>query len=37
MVLNSMGKGVFSSVIRARDNRTGLDCALKIVRNNETM
>lgn len=33
----SLGKGMFSGVVRARDIATGKDTAIKIIRNNETM
>ncbi|KAF8243825.1 kinase-like protein [Wilcoxina mikolae CBS 423.85] len=33
----SLGKGMFSGVVRARDITTGKDSAIKIIRNNETM
>jgi len=33
----SLGKGMFSGVVRARDMTTGKDSAIKIIRNNETM
>jgi serine/threonine-protein kinase PRP4 len=33
----SLGKGMFSGVVRARDIATGKDSAIKIIRNNETM
>jgi serine/threonine-protein kinase PRP4 len=33
----SLGKGMFSGVVRARDVATGKDSAIKIIRNNETM
>eukprot|EP01113_Clastostelium_recurvatum_P016281 TRINITY_DN1927_c0_g1_i2.p1 TRINITY_DN1927_c0_g1~~TRINITY_DN1927_c0_g1_i2.p1 ORF type:complete len:507 (+),score=161.55 TRINITY_DN1927_c0_g1_i2:2430-3950(+) len=36
-VFGVVGSGVFSSVVRARDQITGSDVAIKIIRNNETM
>ncbi|KIW65436.1 hypothetical protein PV04_07697 [Phialophora macrospora] len=36
-VTQNLGRGMFSSVVRATDRRTGRPVALKIVRNNETM
>lgn len=36
-VTQNLGKGMFSSVVRATDRRTGKPVAIKIVRNNETM
>lgn len=36
-VTQNLGRGMFSSVVRATDRRTGNPVALKIVRNNETM
>jgi serine/threonine-protein kinase PRP4 len=36
-VMQNLGKGMFSSVVRATDKRTGKAVAIKIVRNNESM
>ncbi|KIV79529.1 hypothetical protein, variant 1 [Exophiala sideris] len=36
-VTQNLGRGMFSSVVRATDRRTGNAVAIKIVRNNETM
>ncbi|EXJ56906.1 CMGC/DYRK/PRP4 protein kinase [Cladophialophora yegresii CBS 114405] len=36
-VTQNLGRGMFSSVVRATDRRTGKSVAIKIVRNNETM
>ncbi|KIX03030.1 uncharacterized protein Z518_06580 [Rhinocladiella mackenziei CBS 650.93] len=36
-VTQNLGRGMFSSVVRASDRRTGKPVAIKIVRNNETM
>ncbi|KAK5190179.1 U4/U6 small nuclear ribonucleoprotein prp4 [Exophiala xenobiotica] len=36
-VTQNLGRGMFSSVVRATDSHTGKDVAVKIVRNNETM
>ena len=36
-VTQNLGRGMFSSVVRATDRRTGKAVAIKIVRNNETM
>ncbi|CAG8506853.1 7942_t:CDS:10, partial [Ambispora leptoticha] len=36
-VYSNLGKGVFSSVVRAKDNLEGNDVAIKIIRNNDTM
>lgn len=36
-VQTNLGKGVFSGVVRAMDNKTNRLVAIKIVRNNETM
>lgn len=36
-VTQNLGRGMFSSVVRAMDRRTGKAVAIKIVRNNETM
>lgn len=36
-VTQNLGRGMFSSVVRATDNRTGKPVAIKVVRNNETM
>ena len=36
-VTQNLGRGMFSSVVRATDKRTGEEVAIKIVRNNETM
>ncbi|KIY03432.1 uncharacterized protein Z520_00123 [Fonsecaea multimorphosa CBS 102226] len=36
-VTQNLGRGMFSSVVRATDRRTGKPVAIKIVRNNETM
>ena len=36
-VTQNLGRGMFSSVVRATDRRTGSPVAIKIVRNNETM
>ncbi|EXJ87790.1 CMGC/DYRK/PRP4 protein kinase [Capronia coronata CBS 617.96] len=36
-VTQNLGRGMFSSVVRAMDKRTGKPVAIKIVRNNETM
>jgi len=36
-VTQNLGRGMFSSVVRATDRRSGEPVALKIVRNNETM
>ncbi|KAI8377571.1 kinase-like domain-containing protein [Radiomyces spectabilis] len=35
--LATLGRGVFSSVVKARDTVTGEDVAIKIIRSNETM
>lgn len=32
-----LGKGVFSSVVRATDSKTGNNVAIKFIRNNEMM
>jgi serine/threonine-protein kinase PRP4 len=37
VVSSALGKGVFSTVVRAVDNTTNTDVAIKIVRNNESM
>jgi serine/threonine-protein kinase PRP4 len=36
-VQQNLGRGMFASVVRARDNKTGHDVAIKIIRNNESM
>src|SRR4051794_12705941 len=36
-VYANLGRGVFSSVVKARDTDGGEDVAIKIIRNNETM
>ncbi|GAN00596.1 dual specificity tyrosine-phosphorylation-regulated kinase [Mucor ambiguus] len=36
-VLANLGRGVFSSVVRAKDQETNEDVAIKLIRNNETM
>ena len=36
-VQQNLGRGMFASVVRARDNKTHRDVAIKIIRNNETM
>ncbi|CAG8746425.1 3120_t:CDS:2, partial [Acaulospora morrowiae] len=36
-VYSHLGKGVFSSVVKARDTKTEEDVAIKIIRNNDTM
>jgi serine/threonine-protein kinase PRP4 len=33
----SLGKGMFSGVVRALDNKTNKEVAIKVIRNNETM
>jgi serine/threonine-protein kinase PRP4 len=36
-VQQNLGRGMFASVVRARDNRSSRDVAIKIIRNNESM
>lgn len=36
-VLANLGRGVFSSVVKAKDQETNEDVAIKLIRNNETM
>ena len=36
-VQQNLGRGMFASVVRARDTKTDHDVAIKIIRNNETM
>ncbi|KAI8970838.1 kinase-like domain-containing protein [Pilobolus umbonatus] len=36
-VITNLGRGVFSSVVKARDQQTDEDVAIKVIRNNETM
>lgn len=36
-VLANLGRGVFSSVVKAKDQETGEEVAIKLIRNNETM
>lgn len=36
-VLANLGRGVFSSVVKAKDQQTNEDVAIKLIRNNETM
>ncbi|GAA5798035.1 kinase-like domain-containing protein [Helicostylum pulchrum] len=36
-VMTNLGRGVFSSVVKAKDQETGEEVAIKLIRNNETM
>lgn len=36
-IISYLGKGVFSSVVKAKDMTTSEEVAVKIIRNNETM
>lgn len=36
-VLTNLGRGVYSSVVRAKDEKTNEEVAIKLIRSNETM
>lgn len=36
-VMANLGRGVFSSVVKAKDQETDTEVAIKLIRNNETM
>jgi serine/threonine-protein kinase PRP4 len=36
-VMANLGRGVFSSVVKAKDQETNTEVAIKLIRNNETM
>lgn len=36
-ILANLGRGVFSSVVKAKDQETDQEVAIKLIRNNETM